>query len=88
MFNVFSPPRGKTSRSKGKGRADPAEHYTPSGSSKVASTSGSTPLPKLTSFAAALAKKGVTVESALEKVDKASPSEQQYLADLNGYRVS
>lgn len=60
----------------------------PTSSSKVAGPSGSTPHPKLKLFAAALAEKGVTVEAALAKVGTGSPSRQQYLADLDGYRVT
>jgi hypothetical protein len=77
-------PRSETAASLKKARI----FSTPSGSSKVAGSSGSTPLPKLKSFAAALAEKGVTMETALEKVGNGSPSKQQYLANLNGFRVS
>jgi hypothetical protein len=40
---------------------------------------------KLNSFEAALAEKGITLRKALEKT--ASPSKQQYLADLECHRV-
>jgi hypothetical protein len=43
--------------------------------------------PKINSFEAALAKKGITLEKALQKSGTGSPRKEQYFADLNGYRV-
>jgi hypothetical protein len=43
-----------------------------------------TQVPKINSFEAALAKKGIVMKKMSEP---SSPSKQQYLADFNGYRV-
>jgi hypothetical protein len=57
-------------------------------SSEVARGKAAATLPlKINSFEAALAKKGVTLEKALEKSGTGSPRKELYLADLNGHRL-
>lgn len=44
--------------------------------------------PKINSFEAALAEKGVTGKAALERSGTGSPRKEQYFADLNGHRIT
>jgi hypothetical protein len=58
------------------------------GSSSKSTLNEELPMPPpLNSFEAALAKKGISLETALEKATGSSPRKEQYLADLNGHRL-
>jgi hypothetical protein len=100
IHKTFSPPPAKSSKSKGKRRAVSVEEETlpvpvvptkKSSSSKIGTSSSARPQPaqptKLNSFETALAAKGITLETALARAGTGSPSKEQYMADLNGYRV-
>ena len=68
-------------------KTDPSAVINDCSSSNAAKITAAHQPHKLNSFAAALAKKGITLQNALHKKETGSVRKELYLADLNGHRL-